>query len=166
VPDEIKQKISNFKNIKIIEKVLSHKELEELYLSSDISPHIGYLNLNATIFEAMSYGIPVITTSLYNIPELVKDMKNGLLITPPNPEQFYTKNGCPVDLSRDYIKKIRKLRPIMTEKLKTSMELLIEDESLRKKLSAESIKPFHEGDFSFNFRKQTLKDVFDLATSK
>jgi len=166
VSEEIKQKVKNFQNIKIIENILSPSELEELYLSSDIFPHVGYLNLNAAIFEAMSYGIPVIATSLYNIPELVKDMKNGLLIKLPNPDQFYTKNGCPIDLSRHFPDIIRKLRPHMAEKLKTSLELLIEDESLRKKLSAESIKPFQDGEFSINQRQDTLKEVFDSATTK
>jgi len=166
VSEEIRQKTKNFHNIKIIENILSSNELEELYLLSDISVHVGYLNLNAAIFEAMSYGIPVIATSLYNIPELVKDMENGLLIKLPNPDQFYTKNGCPIDLLRHFPDMIRKLRPYVTEKLKTSMELLIEDESLRKKLSAESIKPFQDGEFSINRRQKTLKEVFDIATTK
>jgi len=164
VSTEIKEKTKKYSNIKIIERILTPSELDQLYLSSDISPHAGFLNLNAAIFEAMSYGIPVIATSLYNISELIKDMKNGILIKPPNPSLFYTKNGCPSDFSMTFVHSMKKLRPYMVEKLKEAMTILIEDTSLREKLSREATKPFESGEFSIKKRQEILKDVFDEAT--
>lgn len=45
--------------------------------------------LPISILEAMSYKMPVITTSVGGIPEVVKDHKNGLLVEPGDQEGIY-----------------------------------------------------------------------------
>jgi glycosyltransferase involved in cell wall biosynthesis len=160
---KIREKIKKFPNIKVIEKILTKNELDELYKNSDISVHIGFLNLNATIFEAMSYGIPVIASSLFNIPELITDMKNGILLEIPNSEKFYSKNGCPKDYSYSFIKNMKKTHAIMTEKLEEALKKLIEDKSLRERIGNEASKSFEKGEFSINNRNKIIKEVFDNA---
>ncbi len=166
VSEEVRKKTSGFSNIRIIERILNSTELEELYVSSDISPHAGFSNLNATIFEAMSYGIPVIATSLYNIPELIKNMKNGMLIELPKSEIFYTENGCPNDYSLSSTKNMKSLRMYVTEKLKEAISLLIEDKSLRQRLGKAAVKAFEEGEFSMKTRQKIIREVFDNATTR
>ena len=166
VSSEIKEKVKKYSNIKILNHILSSKELDELYQSSDICPHAGFSNLNAGILEPMSYGLPVIATSLYNIPELIKNMENGILIQLPNPDLFYTKYGSTYDYSRSYLRHIESLRPYMIQKIKEAMALLIEDSTLRQKLGREAVKPFeNDGEFSVKRRQEILKEVFDIATS-
>jgi len=165
VSPEIQEKVKKFSNIKILNHILSSKELDELYQSSDICPHAGFSNLNAGILEPISYGLPVIATSLYNIPELVKNMENGILIQLPNPDLFYTKYGSTHDHSRSFACAMKSLRPYMVKKIKEAMALLIEDSSLRQKLGREATKPFDNGEFSIQRRNEILKEVFDSATS-
>jgi len=164
VSSDIREKAKKFSNIKIIEKPLSQTDLEELYQSSDIFPHSGFEVLNLSILEAMSYGLPVISTSLYSTPELIKNMKNGILIDPPDPEVFYTKNKIPNEFSKSYFYSVRKFRQYMTEKLKENMKLLIEDSSLRNKIGKEASLTIEEGEFSMKHRKNLLKEIFDCAT--
>ena len=44
--------------------------------------------LPISILEAMSYGMPVISTTVGGIPEIVRQNQNGLLITPGNHQQI------------------------------------------------------------------------------
>jgi len=160
---DIREKAKKFSNIKILEQSLSKNDLEKLYQSSDIFPHPGFEVLNLSILEAMSYGLPVITTSLYSTPELIEHMKNGILINPPNPDIFYTKNKVPDVYSKSYVYSMRKLRPYMKEKLKETLKILIEDSSLREKMSREAASTIENGEFSNRNRNSILKEVFDEA---
>jgi len=163
VSPEIKEKVRKFSNIKILEKPIPPEELEKLYLTSDIFAHSGFEVLNLSILEAMSYGIPVIATSLYNTPELIKHTHNGILIDLPNPKLFYTKYETPSDFSKSFLNSMRKLRPYMTQKLVEFMKLLIEDSSLRSKIGKEAYNTIEKGEFSIDNRNKLLKDIFDNA---
>ena len=65
------------------------EKLPDLYAASDIFvlPAL-YENFPFAILEAQSTGLPVISTKVGGIPELVTDSKNGLLVDPANSEQL------------------------------------------------------------------------------
>ena len=156
--------MSKYPNIKIIDSPLSSSQLEELYRSADIFPHIGYEALNLSTLEAMSYGIPVIATNLYNIPEAITHMKNGMLIDLPDSKSLYTKNGCPNEYSNPPIQIIKKFRSSVIEKTKDCMRMLIEDSSLRHNIEKEASETIKSGEFSIQHRNYLLKEIFDEAT--
>lgn len=165
VPVGIKEMVKNYSNIKILEKPLPYEELEKLFLSSDIFAHSGFEVLNISVLEAMSYGLPVIATSLYNTPELIEHLKNGLLIELPDPSLFYGKNKTLNDYSKAFLKSMRSLRPYMKNKLKEYFKLLIEDSSLRQKISREAFLTIEKGKFSFTERNRLLGEIFEITTS-
>jgi glycosyltransferase involved in cell wall biosynthesis len=165
VPKEIKHMIKENKNIQIIENPITEEQLKELFLTTDIFPHPGCETLNFSDLEAMSYGIPVIRPALFNIPEAIKNMENGLLLDVPLKENLYGKCGIPKEHSFSYIKTIRKIRPQMAEGLANAIQILIENESLRKRLSQNAKKTIDEGEFSMKRRNEKLKKIFDYATS-
>ena len=163
IPVELRMKLENNKDVKIFEKPLSNEELEKLFLTSDIFTHSGFEVLNLSVLEAMSYGLPVIATSLYNTPELIKNMKNGLLIELPNPKLFYTKNGTPNDYSKQFLTEMRKLRPFMKDKLVESLKFLIENEKLRKEIGRQARLTIEKGEFSITRRNELLREIFEEA---
>lgn len=68
---------------------IQKKDKHEALLASDIyllpSYHEG---LPISILEAMSYRLPIITTNVGGIPQLVKDFENGFLIQPGNQKEL------------------------------------------------------------------------------
>lgn len=164
VTPEVRARVSKYPNIKIIDSQLSSSQLEELYLSADIFPHVGYEALNLSTLEAMSYGIPVIATNLYNIPEAITHMKNGMLIDLPDHKLLYTKNGCPNEYANPPIQVMKKFRSIVIEKIKECMKMLIEDSSLRHSIERDAAQTIKSGEFSIQHRNSILKEVFDEAT--
>lgn len=65
------------------------EELPKLYQASDIFlfPTL-YENLPFAVLEALSTGLPVVTTKVGGIPEVITDGKNGFLVEPANPEKL------------------------------------------------------------------------------
>jgi len=161
LPKSLKKKLQNNKKITILEKPLSNEELENLYLTSDIFPHSGFEVLNLSILEAMSYGLSVIATSLYNTPELIENMKNGLLIELPDPKLFYSKNGTPNDHSKQFLIEMRKLRSYMKNRLVECLKLLIENKKVRKEIGMKARLTIEKGEFSITRRNEILKEIFE-----
>lgn len=164
IPEELQDKIVKNKGIVLIEKMISSQEIQDLYLTSDIFPHVGYETMNFSVLEAMSYGLPVIATNIFNTPELIQDGKNGFLIQPPNIEKFYSKYDLPNEHSLSYLKEVRKARSYMTEKLVEKLRTLIEDQSFRNKMSVAAHDTIEQGEFSITHRNELLKNIFDEAT--
>ena len=165
VTPEIRERASKHPKIKIIDTPLLDTQMEDLYRSADIFPHVGYEALNLSTLEAMSYGIPVIATNLYNIPEAVVHMKNGMLIDLPDPKLFYTENGCPNEYANPPIGIMKKFRTSMIDKTRDCMKMLIEDSSLRNNIRREAERTIESGEFSIEHKNSLLKEIFDKATS-
>lgn len=164
VTPEVRKRTSKYPNIKIIDTLLSDAQMEDLYRSADIFPHVGYEALNLSTLEAMSYGIPVIATNLYNIPEAIAHMKNGMLIDLPDSRLFYTKYGCPNEYSNPPIDTMKKFRTSMIDKTKDCMRMLIDDSSLRHSIGREAQHAIESGEFSMKHKNSILKEIFDRAT--
>jgi len=65
------------------------KMLPKLYQAADIFAFSTfYENLPFAVLEALSTGLPVVTTNVGGIPEMIKDGKNGFLVQPFNPREL------------------------------------------------------------------------------
>lgn len=63
--------------------ILSKKEMSSIYKKSDIFILPSYIEgMPMTILEAMAAGLPVISTPVGGIPEVVEDCVNGFLVIP------------------------------------------------------------------------------------
>jgi glycosyltransferase involved in cell wall biosynthesis len=165
VPPEIQEKCVNRPDIKVLGTPLSEDALARLYASSDVFLFPTYLNLGMAILEAMSYELPVITVSLYDIPEAVQDTKTGVLLKPPPNVPYYSWNGAPNHYDLELLRGIRRSRAWMVNQIVGKASLLIEDTSLRKRLGREARQSVEQGEFSIKKRNEELKRIFDEATS-
>lgn len=112
--DNVKNIINEYElyNIVCFEGWVSGLKKQELLLDADVFILPSYNEgLPISILEAMSYSLPIISTSVGGIPEIVEDDKNGFLIEPGNIQQ-----------------------------MSSAIFKLLNDESLRKSMGYESYK--------------------------
>lgn len=83
------------------EKVHEYMAAADVFVLPSLSEGFPIVSL-----EAMASGLPIVTTKVRGLPEIVKDGENGFLVEPKNPEQIAEK-----------------------------VLLLLEDEELRKRIS-------------------------------
>ncbi len=117
-----------------------HQELIHLYrqasifaLPCKISADGDRDGIPNVLMEAMAMGIPVVTTPVSGIPELVEDGVNGLLVAPDQPHQ-----------------------------LANALQSLLLDEKLRRKLATAG-KARINTDFALAPNLAILKNLFDLV---
>lgn len=80
--------------IKLLEFNLNFKELNEIYNRSNVLLHPTRQDSSPlVVLESMKQGIPCIGTTIYAIPEMIQDGKNGFLIEPKF--LFFDKNNMP-----------------------------------------------------------------------
>ncbi len=65
------------------------KKLPMLYQAADVFAFSTfYENLPFAVLEALATGLPVVTTNVGGIPEMIEDGKNGFLVQPSNPREL------------------------------------------------------------------------------
>jgi len=163
IPDDLKNKITSNKEIVIIENIISMKELENLYINSDIFPHVGYETANLSILEAMSYGLPVIGLDIFNTNEVIMNNQTGILIPLRKKDPIYTKYDLPNSQSIEFSREMKIASEYIINQLIESIRKLIINRNLREKLGNEAKKEIEVGKFSIDIRNQKLKQVFDRS---
>ncbi|MGD9948954.1 MAG: glycosyltransferase family 4 protein [Desulfobulbus sp.] len=138
---------------RIPRKEMLHNVLPQtdIFLLPTYAEAFGY-----TILEAMAYGIPVISTKISAIPEMIEHEKSGYLIDLSNYEcemmfKGYVVESIPNDFKR-YI----------NEKLKKYLLLLIDSISLRKKLGSTGLA-LAQSKFSFEVRNAAMNSIYQAA---
>ena len=105
----------NLKNISIKGSLPNSEEVKKVLLKSDllISPCRIAKNgdrdgVPTVLFEAMGYGVPVLTTNVSAIPEFINDGENGFITLPDNPSLLADKIREISSLYPDKLFEIRK----------------------------------------------------------
>jgi glycosyltransferase involved in cell wall biosynthesis len=120
----------------------------DIYLLPTYAEAFGY-----AVLEAMAYGIPVIATNIFAVPEMIEHEKSGYLI---NVDQFdcenmykgYVVNEIPENF-KNYI----------TGKLFEYLTQLIDSSSLRKRIGSNGLNVARMK-FSFETRNRLMADIY------
>ena len=116
--EDLKKQINDLglDNISIKGYLNSPEEVHEVFKKSDllVSPCRIAKNgdrdgIPTIIFEAMAYDLPVLTTNVSAIPEVIKDHHNGFIISPDNPKLLAEKIEEISSLSYEELLNIRKI---------------------------------------------------------
>jgi glycosyltransferase involved in cell wall biosynthesis len=92
--DEVKKLVSYATKLGVKDNIIftgyfPDKKLPKLYQAADIFAFSTfYENLPFAVLEALSTGLPVVTTNVGGIPEMIEDGKNGFLVQPFNSREL------------------------------------------------------------------------------
>jgi glycosyltransferase involved in cell wall biosynthesis len=86
--DEMKKLVAHAQRLGVIDNIIftgyyPDRKLPRLYQAADVFAFSTfYENLPFAVLEALSTGLPVVTTNVGGIPEMIDDGKNGFLVQP------------------------------------------------------------------------------------
>jgi glycosyltransferase involved in cell wall biosynthesis len=92
--DEMRKLIAYAEKIGVKDNIIftgyyPDKKLPRLYQAADVFAFSTFYEHHPfAVLEALSTGLPVVTTSVGGIPETIESGKNGFLVEPFNPKQF------------------------------------------------------------------------------
>ena len=92
--DEMRKLIAHAEKIGVKDNLIftgyyPDKKLPKLYQAADVFAFSTFYEHHPfAVLEALSTGLPVVTTSVGGIPETIENGKNGFLVEPFNPKQF------------------------------------------------------------------------------
>ena len=133
------------------------KLITEVYPETDIFLMPSYVEtFGMAILEAMAFGIPVISTNHFAIPEIIEDGVSGLLIDTDSFDCDRLFKGYTVrDIPRDF-------REYMTESVFNQMCRLIESLELRRSIGQAGLAVARTK-FSFERRNSIVSEIYRQA---
>jgi glycosyltransferase involved in cell wall biosynthesis len=165
VPNHLKKKVKD--NVEFYLPNMPRNFLfQKIYPRADIFIFPTYIDAMPTVvMEAFSFGLPVIGTKSFSMPELVENNKNGFLVD--TPISYYDKKFLFRWKDLPHLNQIvRKDKPKIVKALVEKTSLLIHNSALRKKMSKEAKKEVVKGKFSIKTRNKKLKQIYEEALKK
>jgi glycosyltransferase involved in cell wall biosynthesis len=165
-PELIQQKYRKFRNIEFYQANFTRKELFNKYFSkSDIFVMPSFIDTFGGVFlESMTCELPIVTTDIFSLPEVVKDKKSGLIVH----TSFSMFNN---DFSIKWGPKTRKwkkfvsLTPSINEEfidgLVEKISILIDSKNMRNKFGKYGKREVEMGRFSIKERNKKLKKIYE-----
>ncbi len=166
IPLELAQKYLNHPKITLVGRV-PYEKVVEYYSNSDafVFP-THYDTYGFVVPEALSFGLPVISTTSFSMPELVENEKTGLLINTYfssfAPDAGYAL-GTLDELYPKRIEICKNPPEWYITSLANAMERLIIDNSLRNELSKNAELVAKEGKFSPKSWRDKMKRIYTEA---
>jgi len=168
VPAEIKSKYSD--GITYVEKHFAEEGrwehmLQEYYTKSDIFMHLTFSDTFGFVFlEAMACGLPIISTDMFSVPEIVEDGKNGFCVPagfsslgPMHMVKYHRDLGN----EKEFYRKIAQLDEKFISSVYEKAALLVEDTSLRKRMGDAGKEMASSGKFSIKARNKKLREIYE-----
>jgi glycosyltransferase involved in cell wall biosynthesis len=165
MPSRLHGQLNNIPGIRATNTILPANELDRIWSDADIFVLPNFVNTPASaLLDAMSYGLPIVTTDIWANPELVEEGKSGFLVHPQMADKYVVGNTMHME-SIDFLKAIYSKDEKFTDSLADAISTLVEDESLRRRMGEYNYRLVVNGKFSVKERNSRLKRVLDAAFS-
>jgi glycosyltransferase involved in cell wall biosynthesis len=116
------------------------------------------------VLEAMANRLPIVTTDMFALAEIVRNEETGLLVHAPVTSFERDRLRTPESVARYRAAVLdeRLFSPIV-DSLEASLVRLMEDGSLRKRMGETAFKEVDTGRFSVSYRNKRLYDWYREA---
>lgn len=146
---EVPEKIKNaYPEINIF-GLMNKKDLNRKYQEADIFFYPSFVDtFGFTLLEAMSFGLPIVTINTEYTKtreEIIENIKHGFIFDVNEKINFDS---------------IGEKEEAIIEKLKENLKKMVENTSLRKKMSKNCIEEIKEGKFSIKNRNKKMKRIY------
>ena len=162
LPSAVRKRWAGVPGVRLIERTLLADQLEREFLQADIFVCPAHLTPSVTFLDAMSYGLPIVTTDVWSNPELVEHGRTGLLVHHPDSHRYIQGYVAHHDWPA-FKDAVRSVSPALVRDFAAAVATLIEDAELRRRLGEQGRREVEEGRFSLATRNQRLKAVLDEA---
>ncbi len=145
-------------------KIKREDLINNFFKKADLFIFPSYMDTyGMVLLEAMATKTPIITTNIFASPEIIGNA--GILID--TPIQWHDKNyQFSWGTWKNFEETIKKTNlSIVVENITTQASKLIEDDSLRKRLSIEARKRVETGEVSIPFRNKKLKRIYEESVN-
>lgn len=171
VPNDIKKKYHGLENLIFLEDTLPKDELYSLYAESNIALLPGHVYPLMATLESMAFGLPIVTIDGFANSEFVKHEETGFLVGPSehipkvvyDPCEMTPATATEKSIHQIFFREAGGVDPRVVNDLTKYCAILIEDESLRKKMGRRAKRRVEEGNLSMKVRNQKLKRIYEAA---
>lgn len=155
LPAADRRELEEIGNVEIYEEMLSPNALDAQFRAADIFLYPTHVTPSAALLDAMSYGLPIVTTDVWGNGEFLVDGESGLLVHHPLQSAFTTGAVVHFD-SPAYAAAIRARDDALVLGLADAVARLLEDQALRAQFRAAALDRVTRGPFSPTQRLQAL----------
>jgi len=156
IPPAILQRFESLPGLCILSERIPQAELDTLYRESDIYWYPAHSLMSISVLEAMSHGLPVVTTNYYDNPEYVEDGRTGMIVP-------HRRNVPAWDTSEREVRRALEVwDPEFVQALVEKTAVLIENADLRRRMGC-AARSDVETKFSLAEKNHKFKNIFDQA---
>lgn len=164
LPAADRRELEEIGNVEIYEEMLSPDALDAQFRAADIFLYPTHVTPSAVLLEAMSYGLPIVTTDVWGNGEFLVDGESARLVHHPRQSAFTTGAVVHFD-SPAYTAAIRACDDGLVLDLAEAAARLLDDQALRARMHAAALDRVTSGPFSLARRLQALSHFVAGAIS-
>ena len=165
VPKAYRTKIDGVRGICVIDHYISREKMHAVWNSATIFVHPHFGNLSNVLLEAMSYGLPVVTTDTWATDEIVQDGVEGFLVSNSLSHE-YSEGAVFHCTNRRYLKELRNIESPMVDELIERLSLLIRNPDLAARIGTNGHQRILFGENSIARRNLILGNVLEDVLAK
>lgn len=165
VPREVKEKYLLDSSILFIDRIVSKVEMDHIWELGDIFVFPTHLTHNTVVVEAMSWGLPVVTTySGSSFTEYVSNSNGRIIPNSLNSLLLDWGHNLLVSETTNRTKILKEeIDPKVVDNLTREIEYFINNKEGRYNIGKTNLLECTTGKFSVENRSKKLKEIFDEA---
>ncbi len=167
IPAWVRRRYGRVEGLTFIEEPLPWAKVEELFLTADVFVLPTRLTPSAVFFDAMSYGLPIVTTDAWGNGEIVRHGETGILVhedtLAAHYHRYLPRYFVPPPGSPEHQDLVGQPNPRVVDQLVQGLTGLIEDPERRRQMGEAGRKAAERGPFSLDSRNRRLAGILGEA---
>jgi glycosyltransferase involved in cell wall biosynthesis len=160
------EKIKHMQNVSIINSQISPEKIRDLYLTADIFVFPLYKSSFGVFLEALSFGLPIVSSKVFDIEEIIQHNVNGFLVNCRG--SLFDKFIYKIDNYGEYEEFLLKdgTDENMVKEIVYYVDFLINNRDKYFEISTNNLNTVKCGRFSIAHMNEKLKNIYEESLKK